>query len=273
MTGSRIAFVLGITLLPMFGGTQACVAQTERTRVMVLGVPHLVARNDIHNSTFQDDPLSEKRQAQIADVVQRLARFRPTKVLIEAPMADPVFETRYKSYLSMQFTLPANEIYQFGFRIAAAAGDQAVYPIDTDGPALIDEHSASGKRIMDFLKAHFSNVPDAPFEAFLARTDMLERSGTYLELLRYLNTDAAVRANASVYSVMDGMGRDADFAGSAYVSQWYARNAYIFSNILGVIRPGDRALVIMGQGHEYLLREFVRLNPTLADVDPLGYLR
>jgi hypothetical protein len=69
------------------------------------------------------------------------------------------------------------------------------------------------------------------------------------------------------------MGRAADNAGSAYVSQWYARNCYIFSNIRSLIRPGDRVVVIMGQGHEYLLREFVRLNPALIDVDPLSYLK
>lgn len=94
-----------------------------------------------------------------------------------------------------------------------------------------------------------------------------------LYLLRYLNTDTAIRANASVYSVLDGMGRDADNAGSAYVSQWYTRNCYIFSNILSVIQPGDRVVVIMGQGHEYLLREFVQLNPNLVSVNPLEYLQ
>jgi hypothetical protein len=36
--------------------------------------------------------------------------------------------------------------------------------------------------------------------------------------------------------------------------------------------PADRAVVIIGQGHEYLLREFVRLNLNLRDVDPLQYL-
>ena len=65
----------------------------------------------------------------------------------------------------------------------------------------------------------------------------------------------------------------ADNAGAAYVAQWYTRNCYIFSNVLSVIRPGDRVVLMMGQGHEYLLREFVRFNPNLQDVDPLDYLR
>lgn len=100
----------------------------------------------------------------------------------------------------------------------------------------------------------------------------LERSGSYLDVLRYLNTDDAIRANASWYTIMDGLGRSADDAGSMYVAQWYTRNVYIFSNILSVIRPGDRVVVIFGQGHDYLLREFVRLDPNLRYVDPLQYL-
>jgi hypothetical protein len=55
-------------------------------------------------------------------------------------------------------------------------------------------------------------------DAYVAHEDALERNGTYLDLLRYLNTDAAIRANASWYSVMDGMGRDADYAGTEYTA-------------------------------------------------------
>jgi Family of unknown function (DUF5694) len=241
-------------------------------QVMVLGVAHLEAKHDIYNSVFQDSPLSPKRQAQSAAVVERLARFRPTKVLIEAPFGNPVYAERYRKYLAGQFALPADEIYQFGFRLAARAGNTTIYPIDTFDPSLIDDATPSGKRIMAFLTAHFNDVRDPAFDAYNAHDDRIERSGTYLDVLRYLNTDAAIRANASWYSVMAGMGRDADYAGARYVAQWYARNSYIFSNIVSVVRPGDRVVVIMGQGHEYLLREFVRLNPNMTDVDPLGYL-
>jgi hypothetical protein len=240
-------------------------------KVMVLGVAHLVARHDIHNSAFQDSPLSPKRQAQINVIIERLARFHPTKVLIEAPFGDPVYAERYRQYLGGQFKLPANEIYQIGFKLAARAGDSSIYPIDAEGPALEDT-TPSAKRILAFLSAHFTDVPDPIDDAVKARDDQIERGGTYVDVLRYLNTDAAIRANASWYSVMAGMGRSADNAGAAYVSQWYARNVYIFSNIASVVRPGDRVVVIMGQGHEYLLREFVRLNPTMTYINALDYL-
>ncbi len=245
---------------------------TMKMQVMVLGVAHLVARRDIHNSVFQDSSLSPKRQAQIADVVRHLAQFHPTKVLIEAPIGDAKYAAEYRAYLVDKFALPASEIYQIGFRLAAASGDATVYPINTWGPTLIDDNSPAGKRIGAYLKANFTEVSTSEVNAFLARSDALERTGTYLELLRYLNTDQAIRANASWYSVFAGVGREADDAGAAYVAQWYVRNVYIFSNVLSVIAPGDRVVLVMGQGHEYLQREFVRLNPTLVDVDPLTYL-
>jgi hypothetical protein len=240
---------------------------------MIVGVTHFVAKRDVHNSAFEDSPLSPQRQAQIAEIVSRLARFHPTKVLIEAPMGDPTFADRYRRFLDARFALPANEIYQLGFRLAARAGDAAIYPVDTFGPTIVNDNSPRGKRIHAFLTAHFSSVSTPAFAEFQRRQTALERTGTYLDLLRYMNTDAAIRANASVYSVLDGMGREADYAGSSYVAQWYTRNAFIFSNILSVVRPGDRAVVLIGQGHAYLLRDFVRLHPSLIDADPLTYLR
>ena len=91
--------------------------------------------------------------------------------------------------------------------------------------------------------------------------------------LRYLNTDGAIEAIAPWYSIFVGMGRNADNAGATYVAQWYSRNCFIFSNIVSVVRPGDRVVLFMGQGHEYLLRELIRLDPTLIGLKPLQYLK
>lgn len=271
--------LLGVAALLISLGTSVRAAQLHKktqhpsAQVMILGVSHLEARRDVHNSVFEDSPLSSKRQAQIAEIIRRLSRFHPTKVLVEAPMDDPKVKERYRQYLAGQFALPADEVYQFGFKLAAHAGNSAIYPIDTFGPGLINDDTASGKRVVAFLKTDLASVSTPSLKAYLSRQNALERTGTYLDLLRYLNTDAAIRANASFYSVFDGMGRDADNAGSLYVSDWYTRNCYIFSNILSVIRPGDRVVVIMGQGHKYLLREFVQLSPNLVSVDALKYLQ
>lgn len=248
-------------------------AEPPKAQIMILGVAHLIAKHDVHNSSYADSPHSAKRQAEIADIVARLERFHPTKVLIEAPFGDRKYTEQYRRYLAGRFSLGANEIYQYAFKLAARSGNGTIYPVDTWGASLYDDTSPSGKRIDAYLIAHFTSVKDRASDAEIARDHYLELHGTYLDELRYLNTESAILANASWYSVFDGMGRDADQAGSAYVSQWYARNCYIFANVLSVVKPGDRVVLIMGQGHTYLLRELVRLNPTLAYVDPSPYLK
>jgi len=267
-----LRFCAATTLLSLLA-TAAGAPQDSKPKVMILGVAHLVWRHDIHNATFADNPLSPKRQAQIAEIVERLARFHPTKVLIEEKMDDAKTMRDYRDYVIGRFSLPADEAHQFGFRLAKRSGNSTIYPVDTWGPSIYDDNSASGKRIDAYLNAHLGAVNEPAFAAFLARQNALERSDTYLQVLRYLNTDAAIRANAGWYTIVDGMGRNADDAGAMYTAQWYTRNLYIFSNILSVIRPGDRVVVIFGQGHEYQLRELARLDPTLIYVDPLHYLK
>lgn len=260
-------------LLLAFGAAPAGAAAPPKAQVMIVGVAHLVSRRDIHNSAYTDSPLSPKRQAQIADVVAHLARFHPTKVLVEATFGDPKYPDEYRRYLAGRFTLGASEIYQYGFKLAARSGNTNIYPIDTWGPAIYDDNSPSGKRIDAYLRTHFNRVKDPEVDADERRDDHLEVHGTYLDELQYLNTDGSIEANASWYTIFAGMGRNAGNAGATYVAQWYTRNCFIFSNMLSVIRPGDRVVLFMGQGHEYLLREFVRLNPTLIDVSPLQYLK
>jgi hypothetical protein len=261
-----------LALTFLLSGTPTAVAQSAKPQVMIVGVAHFVAKRDVHNSTFEDSPLSPQRQIQITDVVHHLAQFHPTKVLVEAPMGNENCRQQYRDYLAGKFTLPAGEVYQLGFRLAAASGNPQIYPIDTWGPTLIPGGSPDATDINNYLSSHFTETDTAAFKAYRARDDRLERTGTYLDVLRYLNTDEAIRANASWYSVFAGAGRDSHDAGASYVAQWYVRNVYIYSNILSVLQPGDRAVVIFGQGHEYLLRAQVQLNPNLDNVGPLTYL-
>lgn len=270
---ARRSGALGGILLLGFVRAPAAAAPPPKAHVTIVGVAHLAARRDVHNSVYTDSPLSPTRQAQIADVVERLARFHPTKVLVEATFGDPKYADEYRRYRAGRFTLGANEIYQYGYKLAARSGNTAIYPIDTFGPSTYDDKSASGKRIDAYLRANFRRVRDPEFDAFLRRDDEIQLHGTYLEHLRYLNTDRAIVANASWYGIFVGMGRSADNAGATYVADWYVRNCFIFSNVLSVIHPGDRVVLLVGQGHEYLLRDFVRLNPTLVDVNPMQYLK
>jgi hypothetical protein len=87
--------------------------------------------------------------------------------------------------------LGANEVYQFGFTLAARSDSSAIYPIDTWGASVYDDNSPSGKRIDGYLMAHFEDVKGPPYDVYLAHYNLLERNGTYLDVLLYLNIDGA----------------------------------------------------------------------------------
>jgi hypothetical protein len=249
-------------------------AANTPTQIMIVGMAHFVARHDVHNSQFTDDPRSAKRQEQIAQIVDRLARFHPTKVVIERPDGDPKVIANYAAFVAGKFVLPPSEDYQIGFRLAHASNNPTIYPADTWGPlVLLNDNTAEVKRNTAYLEKALPKVTSPGFEAYLAKSNKLEQTGTYLDLLRFLNTDEAIRDNASQYSAIAGLGAPPDSPGAMYVATWYMRNTYIWANILRVCKPGDRVVVLFGQGHEYLLREFARLNPDIQYVDPLGYLR
>src|SRR5580658_1513488 len=114
------AFVAAASACCSPGIAGAVAPGPAKAQIMIVGVAHLVARHDVHNSQFTDDPLGPKRQAEISAVVGRLAQFRPTKVLVEAPDGDSATIAQYAQYTTGNYDLPASEVYQFGFRLARA---------------------------------------------------------------------------------------------------------------------------------------------------------
>src|SRR5438034_630106 len=77
-----------------------------------------------------DDVLSPRRQNEIADVVDYLARFAPTKIAIEAPYRDTWSTAAYGKYLQGQYTLGRNETEQIAFRLALRLSLPTVHPVD-----------------------------------------------------------------------------------------------------------------------------------------------
>ena len=91
-------------------------------------------------------------------------------------------------------------------------------------------------------------------------------------MLRELNTRESIERNHSFYPPLLTMGAGDDQPGAKLLSGWYTRNLAICARLLQKIRPGDRVVVVYGQGHIYLLQQCLREQPGVELVDPLSYL-
>jgi hypothetical protein len=218
-----------------------------RPEILILGTYHMASPGrDVHNMEA-DDVLSATRQREIAELIDVLRRFRPTKVAVESRVSRRGTAERYADYLAGEYTLSRNEIDQLGFRLAKEVGHEAIYPVDEDG-------EFPYYRVLNYAKA---NGLEAQFDSLRAITatrvtrdaDFL-RSHTLLEMLQFMNSDSAVAQSVAEYYAFVPFGDPYDYAGPDLIARWFERNVRIYRNIRALITsPDDRILVIYGSGH------------------------
>jgi hypothetical protein len=233
-------------ILPAASG-QTPAETPARAEVLVLGVYHMAnPGRDVFN-TKADDVLAPRRQAEMAQLIEVLKRFRPTKIAVEADVWSDRVPKAYADYLAGKHELTRNETEQIGFRLARELGHKAVYPVDADGdypyPRLVNYAKGSGRsNEFDAINSEFGAMVKAQNE-YLA-------SHTILETLLYMNADAKVARERGLYYRMARFGEPGDWAGADLVSDWFRRNMRIFGNVVRLVdSPDERVLVIYGAGH------------------------
>ncbi|OJU62837.1 MAG: hypothetical protein BGO01_10555 [Armatimonadetes bacterium 55-13] len=228
---------------------------------MVLGVYHMAnPKLDLVKSDLRDT-LGDIRQQEIAEVVASIARFRPTKVIVEAiPPAESLLD-RYQWYLGNDLELGPDEREQLGFRIAKLLGHSTIYPVDY-----------SMKMDFDWL----TRQGDAAFQSWIQTTppkiakilEGLDQGYAVNEILVAMNSPEGLAFSHSFYMEFLRV----EEAGAAVLAAWYERNLRIFAQIRRIALPEDRLLILYGAGHAKLLSDFIRDTFSWKHVDPLGYL-
>lgn len=254
---------LSLTCVLVFVSSLSVAAQPvdqKRAEVLVLGVYHMAnPGRDVFNMQ-SDDVLAPKRQAEMAQLIEVLKKFQPTKIAIEAD----VYGRRpqeYADYLAGKHKLSRNENDQLGFRLAKEMGHKAIYPVDADGDFPF-------KRFMNYAKASGrSNEAETLMSevgSMVKRQNEYLLSHTILETLVYMNTDAKVAEDVGYYYRQAHFGEPGDWAGADLIADWFRRNIRIYSNIVSLIdSPNERVLVIYGAGHLGWLRQNVASDPTI----------
>ena len=200
-----------------------CVVDDGRIEVLLLGSYHMSNPGLDQFNLEADDVLAPKRQAEIVAVVERLAEFRPTKVLVEAPWADSATQARYREYVSGTRELRKSEEEQIGFRLAKRMGHERIYPIDVrmqlDDEAL-DPLIGTNPAFQECMSRlnHLGREAMRIMGAWLAE-------GTVGDMLYNMNRpEMLVRAHEPYVEYFVPIIADTNYAGADMVATWYRRN-------------------------------------------------
>ena len=245
-------------------------------QVMVLGVYHMGnPGQDLHNVKV-DSVLTPEKQAELAEVAARLAKFKPTKIAVEAVSTEPDFAyKKFGEFTPEMLTKTPNERVQVGFRLAQLLGQKTVYGIDEQSEtidyfpfekvdayakaqgetAALEQMQAKIGQMAQELEADQKTMPVRLMLAKINQRDRMlaEHRGFYYDLIR--------------------LGKQSDLPGADLNAAWYQRNARIFGKLTQVAQPGDRVLVLFGSGHGFWLRHFVENMPGYELVEPESFLK
>jgi hypothetical protein len=239
----------------------------QRPTLLVLGSGHFDnPGRDVANIKV-DDVLAPTRQAEINEVVEQLAAYRPTHIAVEWPMSrQAALDARYRDYRDGKYQLGRGEEEQLGLKLAAKLHLARVHAVDwnEDSPGTDADYDWVAYGQAHGQKAQVTALLDP--KGVIGMVPLGTQSiGTWLLQLNRPETLAASHRN---YFDWAAIGDAEHQPGANWVGQWYARNLRIFTNLVRAAgRREDRMLVVYGQGHAYLLRQFAVESGAFRVVD------
>ena len=262
---------------------------TKKPTIMILGSALLANWGGNVYNTKMDDVLTPRRQAELQQLIDQIARFKPTKITVAADTRrEAEHQLEYDAYLKDDFQLQRHEIHQIGFQLAKQIGHPKLYCVgySWSKESLRLPESQIDWRFMDyrtFAKAHDQ-------EHFLRPPPITEgkivkdREGTtWIEPEKYeplidmyirINKPKSRLADHQAYLKSGRIGLGDEYPGANWVvHSWYAMNFKIFVNLTRITESADdRILLIIGAGHVFLVQQFLEDSGDYIVESPLKYL-
>ena len=244
-----------------------------KSEIMVLGTFHF-------NQQDQFDIQSKINQAAIRELIDKLKKFRPTKIVIEKEAKySGYFNELYQQYRKGIFSIDSldNEVYQVGFRLAEQLGHDSIWLFD-DHPAFIGSlEGFSFDSLQAYAQANDAGYFDLYEEEITAVWDSINTVGDTLELVDYvslLNSPQMQRYNIHrIHMYEYRIGTGDNFIGADWLGRFYQRNLRMLANIMKFNSIGeDKILVVVGSNHKWILDQLILNTPEFRLVQPSKYL-
>ena len=275
-------FVINFALLFGFHGVKAQSGTVDKDAavkptLMVLGSYHFAnPGRDVVKSKVTDVSTPD-RQKQILQMIQKLEKFKPTKIVLECDVNNQdKFQDNFAKYLKGEYQLSINEREQLGFRLAKDLADKKIYCVDynsgspgSDSDYNYVEFAAKDKELDSLLKETWKRLQEEG-----NRRDALFQKLSIVQQFLYLNNPAQIENDHAHYFYLTKLAKGNEYIGDNWLSSWYGRNLKILSNIIRITdSPNDRILAIYGAGHLKLLNQLSAESKFYNVQSPLQYLK
>ncbi len=260
---------------------------TQKPTIMILGSGHLANWGADRINFKMDDVLAPKRQAELQELAEQLAEFKPTKIAVEVDERwDAKLQEEYNGYLKDNFQLERHEIHQIGFRLAKEMGHSKVYCVDyfRDDPIVRedrDEHLTDWGTFAEANNQKHLLSDDEKIEGKIVQDEegrtwiVPEKYEPLIDMYIKENQDEKIRKNLRDYLRIARIGSQDQYPGANWVSHfWYPRNLKTFVNLTRITESEDeRILLIIGAGHLGFLKQIVEDSEFYHLESPLQYLK
>jgi len=238
-------------------------SQQPKTKVVLLGCFHF-DNPGLDVAKFENaNILSEKRQQEVREVLNKLKEFKPDKIFVEAPVEmQAKLDSNLTNYKSGSFTLKGSETHQLGFRLAKELDLPKLYAVDYREAAFpfdsLMKSAAEAKQfnLLGYVKSSIDSIQNLFNESL--------KKNTIREMLLGQNTKEGNAFAVGVYFDFLIAGKEGNHVGSYLTSEWWRRNMIIYENILKRLSgKEERILVIFGSSHTALLNEMMKYNKNI----------
>lgn len=240
------------------------IGDRPRPKVLLVGTFHFEYCDLDAHVTDKDKRVNVKdpaRQKEMEELVDYIARFKPTAIAVESAPNTGYLMERYRTYQRTDTLARADEMDQIGFRVMERFGLDTIYGVDA--PTLVGDlydgpDSLLWRPILDSIYTDWDFTSDDPvskrYKSFYTFSDDYHTDHTLLESFKYHNAEKMQDRDYGAYLAGDftlGKYRGAD----GLAMHWYSRNLRIFRNVQELpLAPADRLLVLFGAGHMGVLR-------------------
>ncbi len=258
--------------MPYKGPDEFLIGGRQVPQVLLMGTWHFAYPGLDEHKTKEEDKINiftPRRQAELQELLNYIAQFQPTKIVVESGANTGYLMNRYRRWKKGEEDLYANERDQIGIRLMDKLGLDTLYGCDAGG-LLGELYEMAGESEADqYIKRvgdrHYFGGEDEwmkRYKDWYVYSDKQMPHSTLLENFLHLNQDKVIDRYFGAY-ISGGQFDSEAFEGPDALSlYWMNRNLRIFHKIQQLdIQHDDRVLILFGAGHMGILRWLYECSP------------